>query len=257
MLEVAQLTKKYGGLVAVDDVSFTVHEGEILGIAGPNGAGKTTLFDVVTGMVRASHGSVRFRGEEIQGDSVTDICRAGLTRTFQQPSVFDSQTVLANALIGSYFGSGAGWWKSMARDHGAIDRARDALEFVGLASVADRTSGDLAVFDKKRLMIATALASEPVMLFLDEPFGGLTGSEIDELMQLVRSIQTRGITIVLIEHVMRALVALCDRVVLLDQGAVLFEGNPRDMMTNPDVVRVYLGDSASSPGAHDAEAGHE
>ncbi|MGV8969238.1 MAG: ABC transporter ATP-binding protein [Microbacteriaceae bacterium] len=242
MLEVSHLTKRYGGLVAVDDVSFAVEEGEILGIAGPNGAGKTTLFDAVTGMVPATSGLVRFRGNEIQGKSVTDICHRGLTRTFQHPSVFDTQTVLANAMIGSVFGSGVSWWRSMRKDPSAVDRARNALEVVGLTERATLPAGDLPVFDKKRLMIASALASEPVMIFLDEPFGGLTSGEIDELMALVRGLQHRGITIVLIEHVMRALSALSDRVVLLDQGSVLFEGHPDEMVKDPEVIRVYLGE---------------
>lgn len=245
MLEVARLTKRYGGLIAVNDVSFTVEEGEILGIAGPNGAGKTTLFDAVTGIVRATSGSVRFRGEEIVGESVTDICRRGLTRTFQHPSVFDTQTVLTNALIGSYYGAGAPWWASMRRDARALDRARNALEFVGLGDRASQIAGDLPVFDKKRLMFATAIASEPHMLFLDEPFGGLTGGEIDELMALVRAIKARGITIVLIEHVMKALTSLSDRVVLLDQGSVLFSGDPHAMVDDPEVIQVYLGEGGA------------
>ncbi|SJN08001.1 Branched-chain amino acid transport ATP-binding protein LivG (TC 3.A.1.4.1) [Leucobacter sp. 7(1)] len=243
-LEVRAATKRYGGLTAVDRVSFEVRRGEIFGIAGPNGAGKTTLFDVITGMVRATSGEVLFEGTPIARSSIHEICHLGITRTFQKPSVFDSETVMGNAIVGAHFGSGKPWWKSLSRDPEVWDRAEAALEFVGLSDRAAEISGPLPVYDKKRLMIASALASSPTMLFLDEPFGGLTDEEIEALLRLLERINSSGITIVLIEHVMRALMALADRVLIMDQGRTLRQGEPGEVMSDPEVVRVYLGSSA-------------
>lgn len=256
LLDVRGATKRYGGLVAVDQVSFEVKRGEIFGIAGPNGAGKTTLFDVVTGMVKASSGEILFRGEAITNASIHQICHLGITRTFQKPSVFDSETVMGNAVVGAHFGAGKPWWKSLQRDPQVWERAADALEFVGLAERADEISGDLPVYDKKRLMIASALASSPELLFLDEPFGGLTDEEIDALLVLLKKInEERNVTIILIEHVMRALMALSDRILIMDQGKTLLQGAPKTVMSDPEVVRVYLGTSAGEVAAHGKETG--
>jgi len=248
VFETRSITKSFGGLTAVDQVSLAVQEGQIFGIAGPNGAGKTTLFDLVTGLVRIDSGEVLLRGGTITHASVNQICHRGIARTFQHPSVFDTQTVLANAVVGAQFGSGRGWWQALRKDRAALDTAWEELEFVGLADYARSAAGPLPVFDKKRLMIASALATAPVMLFLDEPFGGLTLHEIDALMDLLTRIRQRGVTIVLIEHVMRALMTLSDRVLILNQGKVLFEGSPREVMAHEDVVRVYLGESVTTAG---------
>lgn len=248
VFETRSITKSFGGLTAVDQVSLAVQDGQIFGIAGPNGAGKTTLFDLVTGLVRIDSGEVRLRGETITHASVNQICHRGIARTFQHPSVFDTQTVLANAVVGAQFGSGRGWWHALRKDRAALDAAWAELDFVGLADHARSAAGPLPVFDKKRLMIASALATFPVMLFLDEPFGGLTLQEIDALMELLTRIRQRGVTIVLIEHVMRALMTLSDRVLILNQGKVLFEGSPREVMAHEDVVRVYLGESVTRAG---------
>lgn len=245
LLDVRSATKKYGGLTAVDDVSFVVNQGEIFGIAGPNGAGKTTLFDVVTGMVRATSGEIFFDGAPIHNSSIHEICHRGITRTFQKPSVFDSETVMGNVVVGAHFGSGKPWWKSFSRDPEVWDRAEWALDFVGLAGRAAELSGPLPVYDKKLLMIASALASSPKMLFLDEPFGGLTDEEIDALLEILKKINdVQGTTIVLIEHVMRALTALSDRILIMDQGKTLRQGEPHAVMSDPEIVRVYLGSSA-------------
>lgn len=241
LLEVTDVVKRYGGLAAVDGLTFRVDEGETFGIAGPNGAGKTTLFDVITGMVRATSGTVRLSGQAIESASVHRICNLGAARTFQLPSVFDSQTVLANALTGAYFGRPKAWWKGLRRSPVAATRAMEELEFVGLASVAAQQAGPLPVYDKKRLMLASALATDPVVLFLDEPFGGLTPGEVDAFLTTIRATRERGITIVLIEHVMRALMALSDRVLIMNHGKELFEGTPAEVVRNEDVVEVYLG----------------
>ncbi len=246
LLETVSVTKRFGGLTAVDEVSISVRAGEIFGIAGPNGAGKTTFFDVVTGMTRATAGEVRFSGDTVTHASVTDICHKGIARTFQHPAVFDTQTVLANAVVGAQFGAGRRWWAALRKDPGTLQRAWAELEFVGLAERAHRQTGPLPAFDKKKLMIASALATQPVMLFLDEPFGGLSLSEIDELMELLTEIQARDVTIVLIEHVMRALMALSDRVLIMNQGKTLFEGTPKEVVAHEEVVRVYLGETMST-----------
>jgi branched-chain amino acid transport system ATP-binding protein len=243
LLEVDGVVKTYGGLRAVDGLTFSVDDGEIFGIAGPNGAGKTTLFDAITGMVAATSGVIRFDGAEIQRLSVHRICQSGIARTFQVPSVFDTQTVLGNVVAGAHFGSRRPMWSSLRLRSAVAQRALDELDFVGLGNRAGDLAGPLAVFDKKRLMIASALASEPRMLFLDEPFGGLTDAEVDSLMGLIRRIRDRSVTIVLIEHVMRALTALAERVLIMNQGQFLFQGPPERMLEDPDVVRVYLGGS--------------
>lgn len=241
LFEAHGVVKRYGGLAAVDGLTFQVQEGETFGIAGPNGAGKTTLFDVVTGMVRATAGQIRLHGEAIQKVTVHEICRLGIARTFQQPSVFDTQSVLSNALAGAQFGSRRSLFAGTRLSASVLDRAAEELAFVGLTPRAGELAGPLPVFDKKRLMIASALATDPVLLFLDEPFGGLNAGEVDELMALLRTIKGRGVTLVLIEHVMRALMSLSDRVLIMNHGEALFEGNPAEVLADEEVVRVYLG----------------
>jgi len=246
LLEVRGVTKRYGGLTAVGDVSFSVNRGEIFGIAGPNGAGKTTLFDVITGMVRATKGEIVFDGTSITKASVHEICHRGITRTFQKPSVFDTETVMGNVVVGAHFGSGKPWWKSLGRDPEVWDRAVWALELVGLGDRAGELSGDLPVYDKKRLMIASALASSPRVLFLDEPFGGLNDEEIDAMLELLDRInKEQGVTLVLIEHVMRALMSLADRVLIMDQGATLLKHRkiageiPHDAFAQAEAIATF------------------
>lgn len=246
LFETDSLTKRFGGLTAVDSVSVAVRSGQVFGIAGPNGAGKTTFFDVVTGMTRATSGEVRFRGDVLTQASVTQICHRGIARTFQHPAVFDTQTVLANAVVGAQYGTGRRWWAALRKDRRSLDRAHAELDFVGLADKSARQAGPLPIFDKKKLMIASALATEPEMLFLDEPFGGLSLAEIDELIALLSAVRERSITIVLIEHVMRALMTLSDRVLIMNQGKTLFEGTPAEVVAHEDVVRVYLGESMTT-----------
>lgn len=246
LLDARGVTKRYGGLTAVDDVSFQVQAGETFGIAGPNGAGKSTLFDIITGMTRLSAGEIHLNGRPIHATSVQEICHRGIARTFQLPSVFDTETVLGNVVVGAHFGVGSPWWSGFRADNRTFARAEAELDFVGLSDIASNEAGPLAVFDKKRLMIASALASKPSMLFLDEPFGGLTPGEVDELIALLVRVRERGITLVLIEHVMRALMALSDRVLIMNQGKTLFEGLPEDVLSHEEVARVYLGGMAAS-----------
>jgi branched-chain amino acid transport system ATP-binding protein len=241
LLEVAGLSKHYGGLAAVDDLTFAVRAGEAFGIAGPNGAGKTTLFDAITGHARATAGGIRFEGAEIQTRRSHEICQAGIARTFQVPAVFPEHTVLANVMIGSYFGQPGRRLPGVRFDADAVRRAREAVAFVGLDGRLDAPAGALPLFDKKRLMIASAIATSPRLLMLDEPVGGLNPGEVDAVLALIRKIRSSGVTIVMIEHVMRALMSISDRVLVMNHGRLLFEGTPEDVQQHEDVIRVYLG----------------
>jgi branched-chain amino acid transport system ATP-binding protein len=234
VLEVRGVSKNYGGLKAVADVSFTVASGEIQGIAGPNGAGKTTLFDCITGHTRASAGDVLVAGESVITASVHHRCHAGLARTFQQPMVAGSLTVLENMLL-------AIRQSKQGSRSAAHSLAMERLEFIGMSDGVTRTAGLLGVFDTKKLMIGTALATGAKVLLLDEPFGGLSLHEIDATMDLVNQARDTGVAVVVIEHVMRALTALADRVLVMHHGATFFEGTPEEMLTNDAVIEVYLG----------------
>lgn len=241
LIEVRNLNKYYGGLAAVSELSFDVMPGETFGIAGPNGAGKTTLFDVITGMVKATSGNVCFSGVEILDKPIYEVCRMGLARTFQSVAVFENATVLANATMGSQFGRGSSLLADLSKNQDSILRAEEALAFVGLQDMHSEHAGSISVYDKKRLMIASALATNPTVIFLDEPFGGLTPAEVDAVIDLINSIKATGVTIVMIEHVMRALMQLSDRVLIMNQGKQLFLGRPDEVLKNEDVIKVYLG----------------
>jgi branched-chain amino acid transport system ATP-binding protein len=238
-LRVEALSKSYGGLRAVADLSFSADAGEVLGIVGPNGAGKTTLFDVITGLIRATGGRVMLDDEDITDASVPRRCHLGVGRTFQVPTVAASLTVYENVVVGCHYGESRDHW------HGLPDGDHDhtvlLLELVGLLQRADHLAGPLGVFDKKRLMLASALAGGPRVLLLDEPFGGLNPAEIEETIALVRSIRQLGVAVVCIEHVMRALVQIADRVLVMHHGAGMFEGTPSEMLSDAEVREVYLG----------------
>lgn len=241
LLEVVGLSKRYGGLAAVDDLSFRVSAGETFGIAGPNGAGKTTLFDTITGHARATRGRIVFRGEEIQERPSHAICHLGIARTFQIPAVFPEHTLFGNIVVGAYFGRRSRVVPGTRFDAGSVERGREAAEFVGLQDKLGAIAGPLSLFDKKRLMIATAIASEPSLLMLDEPVSGLNPAETDQVLDLVRKVRSSGVTVILIEHVMRALMSISDRVMVMNHGRLLFEGTPADVQSHEEVIRVYLG----------------
>jgi branched-chain amino acid transport system ATP-binding protein len=241
-LEVRGVSKLYGGLRAVADVSFSVAPGEVLGIAGPNGAGKTTLFDTITGHTIASDGEMFIGGTPIRGTKIHHRCRLGLARTFQHPVAADTLTALENAYLAASFRRGR---EGRSRT-GDIAAAQAALELVGLQHQAETVASLLPVYDQKRLMLATALATNPTVLLLDEPFGGLNPQEIDETIALLQRLRGGGLAVVCIEHVMRALVALADRVLVMHHGAELFLGTPEEMMRDRQVVAVYLGSSGKA-----------
>lgn len=244
-LEVRDVVKAYGGLRAVDGVSLLARPGEILGIAGSNGAGKTTLFDVITGHIPVTSGEVLLDGTSIAKQSVHARCRNGLARTFQSPTVAGSLTVTDNVRLARRFGS----VHREIRD----DTSRDQtiLEFIGLNDEAESLAEDLGIFDKKRLMIGSALAADPRVLLLDEPFGGLTPEEIDTTMDLIRRIAKLGVTIICIEHVMRALTKLAGRVLVMHRGSTFFEGTPEEMLADERVIEIYLGRGTGEKEKHD------
>ncbi len=233
-LEAREVCKNFGGLRAVAGVSFAVSAGETLGIVGPNGAGKTTLFDVITGHARATSGDVLLDGRSIVGVPVHMRARLGLARTFQQPTVAGSLTVAENMLLAASF-------RRPGERRPAGQVASEFLGFAGLGGASQRQAGMLGVFDLKRLMLATALAMNCRVLLLDEPFGGLSPAEIDQTIELLRRVRDLRVAVVCIEHVMRALTSVADRVLVMNHGETLFEGTPADMLANDRVIEVYLG----------------
>ena len=241
MLTCEGVTKAYGGLVAVGNLTFAVQRGEIFAIVGPNGAGKTTLFDSISGISQATSGVIRFDGHEIQRLRPHQVCHLGIARTFQTTAFFGTQTTLANALVGSTFGQGGRSVPTLEFHPDGVERALDALEFCGLLEKQVLLASTLSVFERKRLMLATALASLPKLLLLDEPVGGLSRAEREEMIELVRKINQSGVTVILIEHVMKAVQALANRMLVLHHGEKIAEGAPSEVLRDQRVVSVYLG----------------
>jgi branched-chain amino acid transport system ATP-binding protein len=217
----------------VQNLSFTVTEGQTVALIGPNGAGKTTSFNLITGYYRADAGSARAFGQELVGLYPYDVCARGLARTFQVARPFGRMTVLANVMTGALLRD-----KRLAA---ARERARRAIEFVGLSAKEAALARELPTIDQRRLEVARALATEPRLLLLDEAMAGLNHTEIDQAVGLVRQLSQRGLTIVIVEHVMRAIMAVAQHIVVLDHGQKLAEGSPRDIADNPEVIRAYLG----------------
>jgi len=232
-LVVNNLSKRFGGLRAVQDVSFTVREGETLALIGPNGAGKTTAFNLIMGFYRPDAGSVRAFGREMVGLRPHDVCKLGLARTFQVAKPFGGMTVLENVMTGAFL-----------RDrspNAARDKAREAIDFVSLSSKQNIPARDLTTIDQRRLEMARALATRPRLLLLDEVMAGLNPAEVDQAVALVDKLAAQGLTIVIVEHLMRAVMAVAKHIVVLDHGQKIAEGNPAEVMNNPEVVRAYLG----------------
>jgi branched-chain amino acid transport system ATP-binding protein len=237
ILEARRVTRLFGGLAAVSLVSFELHEGEILGLIGPNGSGKTTLVNVITGTLAASGGDVLFRGRSIRGLSPFAIGRMGVARTFQVVKPFRNLTVVQNVMVGALFGAEGG-----ARGLGAArHRAEEVLGFVGLDHRADQVAEGLNVPERKRMELARALAMRPSVLFLDEVMAGLNPAEINAAVELIKRIRDRGISLVVIEHVMHAIRTLSDRIMVLFHGEKLTEGSPEAVLSHPGVVSAYLG----------------
>ena len=236
ILQVHDLTKRFGGLQALSDVTFDLAEGEILGLIGPNGAGKTTLFNVINGVYTPERGRVTFRGEDITGLPSYEVAQRGLARTHQVVRPLNDLSVRENVMVGACYG----------REKHSLKEARrvadEALTQVGLIDRADQPAGSLNVAQKKRLEMARALAAKPYLLLLDEVLAGLNPSEIASMMATVRAIRDQGITILMIEHVMQAIMAISDRILVLDYGMLIAAGAPEEVANNPQVIEAYLGD---------------
>jgi branched-chain amino acid transport system ATP-binding protein len=238
ILRCEALTRRYGALAAVHDVSFEVPRGLVLGVGGPNGAGKTTLFELISGFTPLTSGRVFFAGNDITGLPPHEIARRGIARMFQSATSFQSLTVLENVMLAATHRTGR---LHLGYARAARDAAAQALEWAGLSDKARQTAGALPVIDRKRLMLASAWVMQPALLLLDEPVGGLAPQECDAIGRLVRSATAQGVTVILIEHVMRFMLALADRVLILHHGEKLFEGTPEAFTRDPRVREVYLG----------------
>ena len=240
------ISKFFGALAAVSDLSFEVKPGEVLGIGGPNGAGKTTLFDVVSGFSRANAGEIVFDGDHITRWPPARICHRGIARTFQANAGFDTLSARENVLVAGYFGAANRPVPGMRFSRATIEQADQALERVGVADRRHRIVRDLPVLDRKLLMIASALATRPKLLLMDEPVGGLNPEEIDAIVGIVGGLPKLGVTLIIIEHVMRFLVQLSTRVMILHHGEKIYEGSPQGMVRDKTVVDVYLGAGTST-----------
>jgi len=237
ILKAEGLKVSFGGLAAVDNVDFDVEKGEILGLIGPNGAGKTTTFNLISGLYAMDSGTIIFDGTKISGRKPHQICRLGIGRTFQHAKNFPGMSVRENAMMGALFG------KKGQSNRQAESEVDVILEFVGLKDFANRRVPDLTLAGQKRVEVARALATKPKLLMLDETMAGLNPTEVEEAMELVKKVRESGITVIMIEHVMRAIMAICDRIVVLHHGAKIASGTPDEISKNQSVIEVYLGTS--------------
>lgn len=246
LLEIDGLTMRFGGLTAVDRLSFQVAPGAIHGLIGPNGAGKTTTFNMISGFYRPTDGAVRLRGEDIAGLSMHQVARRGVVRTFQHSTLFAELTVRENALVGTHmrfrpslvaalFGGDA------AARRAAREAADQALDFFGLSALAEEKAGDLPHGHQRALGMAVAMAAGPELVLLDEPFTGMNPEETRRMMALMEKLRDSGVTILLVEHDMHAIMGLCDRITVMSFGKLLAEGGPEEIRRHPDVIEAYLG----------------
>jgi branched-chain amino acid transport system ATP-binding protein len=235
LLEIKNLKKNFGGLAAVAGADFHIEQGEIVGLIGPNGAGKTTIFNLISGTIKPTEGEIRLKGKNIVGLKPHEICRRSVARTFQAIDLFSDMTALENVMVGSLFGAS----ENMDR---AREEAAELLDFVELSNVEDIPAYDLSIAEQKRLEIARALATKPELLLLDEAMAGLNPTEVSSAIELVKKIGRRGITLFLIEHIMRAIMDVSDRIIALHYGQKIAEGTPEEISANKKVIEVYLGE---------------
>jgi len=239
ILEGQGVTKYFGGLAAVSDVDFHVDQGEILGLIGPNGAGKTTLFNLISAALPISSGEIRFKVQKLNGLKPHQICQMGVSRTFQETKVFGNMPVLQNVLVGAFFGT-----PTRVSGAAAAREPAQSLEFVGLSALSATPIKDLTLVDQKRVEVARALATKPELLLLDELMAGLNPAEVSEAMELVTKIRDTGITIFMVEHVMKAIMGICERIMVLHHGEKIAEGTPHEVVANETVIEIYLGEEA-------------
>ena len=240
-LEVNGVTKRFGGLFANENISFIVEEGEIVSIIGPNGAGKSTLFNCVTGFYRANSGRISFLGEEITGHRADRICKMGIARTFQIVQIISDMTVLENVMTAALL--------RFNKIRPAVEKAEEVLSFTGLVAKKELLATELTIADKKRLEVSMALATQPKLLMLDESMAGLTRVELGGMIALIKKIREKGMTLVVVEHVMEAVMEISDRVVVLNSGRKIMEGSPREVVVNKEVIQAYLGEKYNVVGS--------
>ncbi len=234
LLEVRGMTKEFGGLRAVDSLDLTIEKGQILGLIGPNGAGKSTAFNCIAGVFPPTAGEITFNNEKINGRKPWNLCKKGLARTFQIVKPFASKSVLYNVMVASFVNTNN---RAVAEE-----KAIEVLESLNFADKKDVISGNLTIADRKRLEIARALATEPQLLLLDEVMAGLRPAEVDEMVEVLKTIRDQGTTIFVIEHIMRAIMALSDRIVVIQFGKKIAEGTPKEIANNENVIKAYLGE---------------
>jgi branched-chain amino acid transport system ATP-binding protein len=248
VLKIEGLTKYFGGLAAVSDFDMSVNSGDFVGLIGPNGAGKTTVFNLLTGFLRPTKGRVTFEGKNITAKNTHSIAGMGIVRTFQITNIFPDFTVLKNIVLACHLKPKIGLWEtvlhtrsSQRKEKDILQRSQKIMSMVGLEAMADITAGTLAHGHKSLLGIAIALAAEPKLLLLDEPFSGMNAEEVSETMRVINRVWQSGITILLIEHNMRAAMNLCQRIVVINFGKKIAEGSPEEIKGNNDVIQAYLG----------------
>jgi len=234
MLKVDNVTKRFAGLVAVNNVSFEIKKGDILGLIGANGAGKTTLFNVIAGVYSPDSGTIKYKGEKISGLKPYDVCKKGIARTFQIAKPFLNITVLENVVVGAFSNK-----KGLKK---ARNASLEVIEFVGLASKKDLLADSLTLADRKRLEVAKALATEPTLLLLDEVVAGLNAVEVEEMIALIGKVHNEGITLFIVEHVMKSIMSLSDRIIVLHHGKKIAEGAPKEIAEDSNVIDAYLGE---------------